>query len=205
MKRIQNLFNTYRGLPKEIYVIFFSRIINCLGSFVHPLLSLILTQKIGMSKAEAGTCITMLMLVGVIPMLIGGKLVDKFGRRKLIIVSQTLGASTLIIAGFIAPTMSLVYIIMLSSIFYSFASSAYDAMLGDITTPENRKASFSLIYMGLNIGFSIGPILGGLLFNKYLPVLFIGDGVTTLISLVLIAKYVTETKGIDKEKIIEAR
>ena len=46
--RKNNVLSTYKGLPKEFYVLFIGRIINCIGSFVHPLMSLILTEKIGL-------------------------------------------------------------------------------------------------------------------------------------------------------------
>lgn len=56
----KEIFETYKGLEKEIYILFIGRIVNSLGAFVHPLMALILTQKIGMSVAEAGMFVTML-------------------------------------------------------------------------------------------------------------------------------------------------
>lgn len=43
---ITNLLKTYKGLSKEVYVLFIGRIVNSLGAFVHPLMALILTQKL---------------------------------------------------------------------------------------------------------------------------------------------------------------
>ncbi|MGN2369500.1 hypothetical protein ACTFJW_05480 [Clostridium cagae] len=43
------MFSSYLGLPKEIYILFLGKIINCIGAFIYPLLSLILIQKIGLS------------------------------------------------------------------------------------------------------------------------------------------------------------
>jgi MFS family permease len=202
MSKIKGIFLPYKGLPKEIYVIFISRIINNLGCFVHPLLALILTQKIGLSKDIAGQYITILSLISAPSLILGGKLVDTIGRRKIIIISQSLGAIAIICCGLMKPSLIMVYIIMLSSILYSLSSPAYDAMLADLTNPENRKASYSLIYMGMNVGFAIGPVIGGILFKKYLSLVFIGDGITTLLSLVLVMMYVKETIGKDKDAIL---
>jgi MFS family permease len=203
MNKIKAVFSPYGGLPKEIYVIFISRIINNLGCFVHPLLALILTQKIGLTKDVAGVYITILAIISAPSLILGGKLVDTIGRRNIILISQSLGAIALICCGFMKPTLIMVYILMLSSILYSLSAPAYDAMLADLTTPENRKASYSLIYMGLNIGFAIGPIIGGLLFKNHLSLVFIGDGITTLLSLVLVMLYVKETIGKDKEIVLQ--
>lgn len=54
MSRSANLFKVYRGLPTAVYAIFLARIVNSLGSFVYPFLTLFLTTKLGMSEAEPG-------------------------------------------------------------------------------------------------------------------------------------------------------
>ncbi len=193
MGKIKRLFDPYKGMPKEIYVIFISRVINSIGAFVYPLLALILTEKIGLSKGEAGTYITILSLLGAPSMIIGGKLVDTIGRKRIIIISQALGAAAVISCGFMKPNMTMTYVLALSSLLYALSSPAYDALLADLTTPENRKGAYSLVYMGWNLGFAIGPIIGGFLYKKYLPLVFIGDGLTTIISLILVVIYVRET------------
>lgn len=199
MNSIKRLFEPYRGLPREIYVIFLSRVINSMGAFVFPLLTLILTGKIGLTAGQAGAFMSLLLAFNAPSMIVGGKLVDTIGRKRIIIISQLLGASAVISCGFMKPTITMAYILAFSSLAYSLSSPAYDAMLADLTTPQNRKASYSLLYMGWNLGFSIGPVIGGFLFKKYLPLVFLGDGITTLISLVLVAIFVKETIHIKDE------
>ena len=76
-------------------------------------------------------------------------------------------------------------------------------MISDMTRPEERKAAFSLLYLGYNIGFSVGPMIAGFLFNDHLPLLFMGDAITTGIALVLVATFTSETKP-GKEEIRES-
>jgi MFS family permease len=57
--------------------------------------------------------------------------------------------------------------------------------------------------MGWNIGFAAGPAIGGILYKKSLPLVFIGDAVTALLSLALIAFFVKETIGGTKEDITD--
>jgi MFS family permease len=195
MKKIKKLFEPYQGLPKEVYIIFISRIINSIGSFVQPLMALILTDKIGLGKDEAGMYITILSLIAVPSLIIGGKLVDTIGRKRIIIISQGFGALALIVCGFMKPNMLMIYILMLSSLLYALSSPAYDAILADLTTPENRKGAYSLVYMGWNLGFALGPVIGGFLYKEFLPFVFIGDGLTTIVSLILVIRFVGETKN----------
>ncbi|HSQ89907.1 MFS transporter [Romboutsia sp.] len=197
---MKNLLSTYKGLPKEIYVLFIGKIVNCIGAFVHPLMSLILTQRVGMSAFEAGKFITMLAICQVPCMILGGKLSDSIGRRKVIIVFQILGASMLVICGLLPTTELTAKIMILSACFYAISSPAYDALNADLTHEGNRKEAYSLLYMGINIGFSIGPILGGFLYKNYLPLIFIGDAFTTIIALILFIIYVEEPKKIISKK-----
>ena len=192
---MKDLLKPYKGLPKEIYILFIGKIVNSIGAFVHPLMSLILTQRIGMSAFEAGKFVTILAVCQVPCMLIGGKLADSIGRKKVIVIFQTLGAMVLIVCGLMPTSIMTAYMMILSSCFYSLSSPAYDALNADLTDESNRKESYSLLYMGANIGFAIGPILGGLLYKNFLPLIFIGDAVTTLIALSLLIVNIKDTKG----------
>ena len=138
-------------------------------------------------------------------MIIGGKLSDTIGRRKVIITFQALGALMLIICGLMDTTVLTAKIMILSSCFYSISSPAYDVLNADLTNEGNRKESYSLLYMGVNIGFSIGPILGGFLYKDYLFLIFIGDAITTLIALTLFIFYVKEPTKIKKSNVIESK
>ncbi|MEG1409601.1 MAG: MFS transporter [Terrisporobacter sp.] len=189
---MKNLLSTYKGLPREIYILFIGKIFNALGMFVQPLMSLILTQKLGMSAGEAGVFVTSLAVCQVPCIIIGGKLTDTIGRKKVIVIFQLLGAIMLITCGIIPLSITTAKIMILSSCFYSLSTPAYDALNADLTDESNRKSSYSLLYMGFNMGFAIGPILGGFLYKDYLPLVFIGDAITTLVALSLLILYIKE-------------
>ena len=57
--------------------------INAAGSFIFPLLTLILTIKIGVNKTDAGYIISASGILFMVSGLIGGKLTDCFGRKKI--------------------------------------------------------------------------------------------------------------------------
>lgn len=187
-----NLLKTYKGLPKEIYILFFGKIINCIGSFIYPLLSLILTQKIGLSIAEAGLVITLSGIFQAPCMIVGGKLVDTYGAKKILVIFETISAFLFIICGLIPPSHIMIVVIIAASCVSSMAGSCFDTIIANITTDENRKASFSLTYIGLNLGFAIGPAIGGFLLTNHLPIIFIGDALTTLVAIVLVAFFIDE-------------
>ena len=48
-KRIMNLISQYKGLRKENYVLCFGRFVTAMGAMVRPMLTMILSQKLGMN------------------------------------------------------------------------------------------------------------------------------------------------------------
>ncbi|MBQ8935873.1 MAG: MFS transporter, partial [Oscillospiraceae bacterium] len=82
MNRLIGLFSQYQGLRKEIYILFFGRVVTNLGSMVWPMLTMILSQKMGF---DAGS-IALLMVVSTFIMLpanlIGGRLADRHNKKR---------------------------------------------------------------------------------------------------------------------------
>jgi MFS family permease len=203
MKNLKSLLDPYRGLPKEIYIIFISKIINAMGCFVMPLLTLILTEKIGLSMALAGRYISISGLIFMFIPILGGKLADTIGRKKIIIIFESLSALFYIICGFMNPSMNMIYVLMIAAAFMAMAGPAHESLIADLTTPENRDGAYALSYMGWNMGFAIGPVIGGLLYKNHLSIIFIGDAITALIALCLLMFFVKETIHLSEEEIID--
>lgn len=194
IQRIQNLFSPYMGLSKEIYIIALGRVINCAGTFIFPLLTLILTKKAGMNKSDAGLLISISGVAFAFSSIIGGKLADYLGRKVIILIFNASGALCYIIASLMVSSIWMVPFIMLAGFFMGIADPASGALIADITKPENRDGAYSLFYMSANIGFTISPIIGGLLFEKHLSILFVADAATAFIALLLIIMFIPETK-----------
>ncbi len=184
--KTKNPFAIYRGLPRGIYVIFVSRIIDNMGSVVMPMITLILTQKIGFSKSETGILATIFMLTQAPFLLLGGKLVDKIGSKKVIIIFNTLGALAYIPCGFMKPHIAMAVLIALASNLFSVAAPAYNAIVTEISPDSQIKSTYSILYLGYNLGLAIGPAIGGVLFNEHLQLLFLLDAVTCFISTTLV-------------------
>ncbi len=197
---------SYFGLPRSVYIIFFARVVNSIGNFVFPFMTLLLTQKGHMPEQKVGLFLLMGSLLQVPGALIGGKLTDIMGRKKIMILFMGLAASCYIPSAYLIDSEAtfhfVPYLLILSSFFGSIAHPASGAMMNDLTVPENRQAAFSLLYMGMNAGTAIGSVVSGFLFNNYMKLLFLGDAATTLISILLLIKFVKETKP-SKEEILK--
>lgn len=197
---IKNYFKPYHGLPREIYIIFIARVINAMGVFVFPLLMILMNQELNMSPQESGFVMMIGGFIFTFSSLIGGKLVDTIGRKMVLVVFDGLAAVCYIACAFTPiSNMTLVYI-MAAMFCYGLSDPAHGALIADLTNKENRENAFSLTYLGFNLGFAIGPTIGGILFSKKMFFLFfMVDAITALIAVALVVMFVPETIGRTKE------
>ncbi|MTI49608.1 MDR family MFS transporter [Sporosalibacterium faouarense] len=202
-KRVFNVFDTYRGLPRSIYFLFFARVINSMGAFVYPFLTFFLTDKMGLSEQETGFYFILVAVMSVPGSFLGGYLSDHFGRKKIMIIFQGLSAISFVPCAFLGNSMMVPWLLIAATFFGGAAQPANSAMVADITNNSNRKQSYSLLYLGINVGYAIGPLIAGFLYENYTYLIFLGDALTTLISLILIVVFVSESKPTE-EKINES-
>lgn len=189
-----NIFNTYKNLPKSVYVLFFVQIINRFGDFVFPFLSLLLTKKLGFSFATTGLVVMTASIVVIPASLLGGKFADQLSRKKTYLIGQSLAACFILICGFIKSPSLIIVLLILSAFFNGFVRPTISAIMADVLPSEKRQAGSSLLYLGINIGVSIGPMVAGFLFNNFLPLLFIIDALTSFTAVFIVFKLIEETK-----------
>jgi len=99
-----------------------------------------------------------------------GSLSDRFGRRKVILVSN-FGLAFDYVVMALAPTWQWLFAgRIISGITASSIPTAY-AYIADVTPPEKRSASFGLVGGAFGVGFVLGPAMGGFLgqVNPRLP------------------------------------
>jgi len=184
----------YRGLPKPIYTLFFSTVINSVGIFVYPFLTLYLTQRLSYPPARAGLLLTIASILYVPGSLLGSKLADTIGRKRVFVPCTILMNSCYLAAGFLEGTGWVPLLVLLALFFDGMIDPAHEAMKTDVTTIENRQVSFSLIYLGHNIGFALGPIIAGMLFYRAPAWLFFGNAIAGFLSVLLVMAKIKESK-----------
>lgn len=187
------LLSTYAGLDRSIYVLFIAQVVNSVGHFVHPFLTLFLTQKLGMGAMEASGYVFLSALAWVPSSLLGGRIADAVGRKKTLVAFHALPALALAPCAFLGASRIIAWLLIAASFLHGLAEPVNDAMIADLTRPERRKAAFSLLYLGFNIGVAVGPMLAGLLFTRHLVWFFLGDAATTLAAVALIAAFIRES------------
>jgi len=198
------LFDTYKGLRKEMYVLFFGRIMTNLGSMIFPMLTMILSEKMGMSASKVADYFLILSIVQIPANLIGGKLTDRFNKRNIIIICDAISVLGYIWCGLTKLNTASIIVFGIASVFQTIEWPAYDALAADLSTPKERERAFSLMYFGANLGLIMAPSIGGILFNNYLWLAFLINGAAIASSTILIYfKIKNVDKSYDEEDINE--
>ncbi len=111
------IFDDYKGLPREMYVLFTANVINRFGDFVSPLLALYLTQKLGMDATKSSFIVTLALLSRMPGSLLGGKLADHYGRRRTYLVTQFIAGLLLLPCAFKISDYTIIALLIASTFF----------------------------------------------------------------------------------------
>ena len=204
MKRILKLLTPYRGLRREIYIIALAKTINAMGVMIYPFMTLLLSTKIGLSGGETGSYIAVMGLIHAPASLLGGKMADSFGRKRVLVIFESLAALGYAACIFLEPSLTMVYVLMISSFCFGMAGPSHDAITADLTEPHQRDGAYSLNYLGFNLGFAFAQVIAGLLFRDHLKYMFLIDAATALAAVGMIGLFVKETLNRDAPTLTEA-
>ena len=181
--------NAYSGLSRPIWWLSLVTFINRCGTMVIPFLTVYLTDR-GYSLAQAGYIMAAFGAGSILGGYIGGRMTDRFGFFYVQVISLLLNGIMFIVLGYMETLWQIgICIFVLSSLGESFRP-ANSAAIAAYSDDANRTRSYSLNRLAINLGFGIGPAVGGLLASKSYMLLFWADGITCMVaSLVLYALF----------------
>ena len=188
-KLFRSYFESFGGLRKEIWLLSLITLINRAGTMVIPFLSLYLTKSRGFSLEEVSWILAFFGLGSVTGSWLGGKLTDKIGHYRTMVLSLILSSVLFVLLQFPSSFWSIcigVYLVMaVADIFRPAVFVAISAY----SKPENRTRSVTLIRLAINLGFSAGPAVGGIIIaTAGYSGLFWIDGLTCLVAGILLLK-----------------
>lgn len=153
---------------------------------VLPFLTLYLTVDRGFSAGRAGLALTIYGIAAIVIAPLSGRLSDRLGGLRIIKLSLFLSGLILFVFPF---ANSLIGIFVMTGL-WALVNEAFRppsmSIIGDLAGPAQRKAAFALSRLAINLGMSIGPVIGGFLAMRSFRLLFYTDGTTTLLAALLL-------------------
>lgn len=149
---------------------------------VLPFLVLYMTEKIGVTPAQAGLVLAFYGAGGLITAPFVGKLSDRIGALRIMKFSLVASAVMLFMFSFIRSYYLILFITIVWSTINESFRPANLSFISKEVLPEQRKTAFALNRLAINLGMSIGPVVGGFLAALNFSFLFYVDSVTSLIA-----------------------
>jgi len=168
-------------LPRAFWLLFIGTLINRIGGFVIPFLTLYLTNQRNISISQAGIIVSLFGAGSFIAQLTGGELADRFGRKPVLLISFLITPIFVISLGLAENIWIIAGCTFVVGLFTDLYRPAVSAAVADIVPAEDRPRAYGYIYWAINLGFAIAPVLAGLLAGSNYLYLFLGDGLTTLV------------------------
>lgn len=195
-KIVKNYIQTFKGLSKEVWWLALITLVNRAGTMVIPFLSLYLNKNLDFSIPDIGWIMSFFGLGSVVGTWIGGKLTDKIGYYKVMFVSLILTGIFFILLQFVSTFEGFCAGIFLVMLVADAFRPAMFVALSAYSKPENKTRSVTLIRLAINLGFSAGPAVGGIIITSIgYQALFWVDGVTCALAAILLLQVLHPKKA----------
>ncbi|MFD2043837.1 MFS transporter [Ornithinibacillus salinisoli] len=169
---------------------------------VIPYLIIFFSEQLG--TFITGFLFLCVMAANVIGSILGGYISDRLGRKRVILIAELIVFISFIGAALVnSPWYTFPYITFFLFIFIQLSTGAttpvYQALIIDVSHPDNRKSIYTYVYWLRNMATAIGSMIGAFLFFEYHFYLFIGVAVCTLFSFMITFFFIQETFTPTKE------
>lgn len=184
---------------RRVWILFFGMALNQFGmSIVMPFVSIYLYCYQDISAGYVGLAIFLSSFVGAVFQLVGGEMCDRLGRRVVFV----LGLVTLIISFLMlgwavsvkAPYLYYLVFLSMTRVATGLFRPIPNVIAADIVPPEKRLEAFGLLRIGHNLGFAIGPVVGGLMALLSYSSMFYFTALTSTLYLLMVLFFIGDTR-----------
>ncbi|WP_438447308.1 MDR family MFS transporter [Gorillibacterium sp. sgz5001074] len=152
----------------RIIISFFGGLMSVM---VIPLMSVYFSQRLG--AGMTGFLLFLNVVAGLVSGFCGGYISDRIGRKRLMVIAEAgILASYALAAASNSPWFESVWLTYVSilgvNVCWGIFGPSSDAMILDVSRPEERKYIYTIQYWSHNLSSAIGGMIGALLFQDYL-------------------------------------
>ncbi|GAA3499989.1 MFS transporter [Streptomyces prasinosporus] len=188
-----NLRSLHPNIRLRIAVGFVQRLLSVM---LMPLLVIHLAALYG--AAVAGVLTVCVAAAGIAANFLGGHLADVHGRRPVMVAGElgatlTFGLLALANSPWWTSGPATFVLFLLNTCCSQLATPAADAMMADVSTPDNRPLVYTINYWSINLAFTVGALLGGFLYDGHFTQLLTGAAALCLLTTAVLWRWISET------------
>lgn len=153
-----------------------------------------LAERLHLSSFQMGSLITGWALAQFLITPIWGRVIDRFGKKQVLLIGMLSFGITLIMTPFMPTYLPLIIIRIIGSSLAAGSIPAALTIVAESSVPELRSALIAKMGAVNSLGFLCGPVIGGILLPLGVNAPFLGGGIISLCILPFIWIYIKEPK-----------
>lgn len=169
-----------------------------------PFFAVYLSTQKGVPASLVGTFLAFAMLSTSVASAISGEISDVIGRQKVMVGSVICRCiSMFALAVCMYWEASFVWLLVfhfMGSFLGAFFRPAANAWIADNTTPKERVEAFGINRIGLNLGWALGPAIGGFMVLKSYDFAFFSTAFAYLGGAFFVFKYIKDSRALSKAR-----
>lgn len=165
-------------------------------SFSIPFLTIYLTTQKNVAPSLIGIMLAAAMLMTAAGSALSGEASDNLGRKKVMVTSLSLRAASMLAIA-VSIFFDAHYLVTMAfhfagSFLGSFFRPASQAWIADNTTAQERVKAFGYMRIGINLGWTFGPALGGFITKISYSLGFLMTALVFFVTVTYVALYIKE-------------
>lgn len=190
---------SFSGLSRETWLLSIVMMFNRCGNMAVPFMGLYVTQSLHRSEVDAGLIITLFGVGSILGSATGGKLTDIIGFRPVQIWSSIISGLLFILFSTINNFSVLCILTVVISFFSDAFRPANFTAIANYAKEGTTTRSYSLNRLAINIGWSVGISLAGIIASINYKLLFIVEGAVSIGVGLSILFFLPKVKGFIKQ------
>lgn len=197
-----------RQFERNLWILSAGWFVSALGFALSvPFISIYFNEKLGLSITQVGIFFGVMAVVRAFFQAMGGEISDRFERRSLMVHAQWIRSVAL---GMIAVSImqdwgfwAVSLFLIVNSVFGAIFQPIANAMVSDILPESQRLDGYAITRSAANLGWAVGPAMGGFLAAKSYSTLFVIAAIVTAMSSMVFHFYLESIpyeKAVDKFK-----